>query len=367
MVLGHDSVQAVVPYAEVEGGLLDDPLVLRVEAKTVGVFDHLERRRPDGDRLRHAVPEGIRPRTRDLVQVVVVALPPEVILLQEVPELEAVRAGNVRRGEPAVVFVDEAARVAARPDVVVRIGAVHDVQREIRHANVIRSDDRAIPLQVVLPSRVFVQHVLRESCFQQQPVRHRITPADERQVLRVVHVQAARLGRRLHGIDAAHAGEAERAAAVVLNREGHDELLLLRRLPCQSRAVVLEELVVARDSSQIGFVEQRALELVEVAALNIARGAPPSVRREEPQFVSNDRPSHRAAVVVRMPDGNVGVQPARAKIVVQVAALQRRTGVRHVQASREPVAAVLLDDVDLHAAAYRLGGHAARLDDHFLE
>src|SRR5262249_6653474 len=100
---------------------------------------------------------------------------------------------------------------------------------------------------------------------------------------------------------------------------------------------------------------------------DVARGAPPPVRREEPELVLDDRPSKRAAVVVRMPDRNVRAQSTRTQIVIQVATLQLRTGVRRAQASRELIAAVLLDDVDLDSAPHRLGGHAARLDDHFLE
>jgi len=85
-------IEAVVPQAEVERGPLDHPLVLRVDAQIVGVLDHLERRRPDRDRLGHAVPEGVGPRTRDLVLVVILAFAPEIVLLHEVPDLEAVRA-----------------------------------------------------------------------------------------------------------------------------------------------------------------------------------------------------------------------------------------------------------------------------------
>src|SRR5262245_41545353 len=180
-------------------------------------------------------------------------------------------------------------------------------------------------------------------------------------------MQAARLGCRLDGVDAADAGEPEWAAAVVLKRERRDKLLFLRRLPGQSRAVVLEVLVVACHPAEIGLIEQRSLQLVEVAALDVARGAPPSVCREKPELVFDERPSERAAVVVGMPDRDIGVQPAISKFVVQVTALQLRTGVRHAQTSREAIAAVLLNDVDLNAAAHRLGGHAAGLDDDFLE
>ena len=131
--------------------------------------------------------------------------------------------------------------------------------------------------------------------------------------------------------------------------------------------MVLEVLVVARDARQIRLVEQRALQLVEVTALDVPRSAPPPLGREEPELVANDRTAERAAVVVRMPDGDVGIQPARAQVVIQVAALQLRTRVRHAQASGELIAAILLDDVDLNAAAHRFGGHAARLDDDLLE
>ena len=215
-MLRHDSVQAVVPHAQVERRFLHDPLVLRVDAEAVGMLHDFERRRPDRHRLRHAVPEGVRARARDLVQVVIGPFAPEVVLLQEVPDLEAVRPRDVGGGETAVVLVDEAASVAAGPHVVVRVGTVDDIQREIRDAKVVRPDERAIPFQVILPSRIFVQHVFRKARFEEQPVRHGITPADERQILRVVHVQTARLGRRLHRVDAANAGEAERTAAVVL-------------------------------------------------------------------------------------------------------------------------------------------------------
>src|SRR5215510_3511880 len=98
----YRAIQAVVPHTKVQGGSLDDPLVLRVDAKTVGVFDDFEWRGPDRDRLRHAVPEGVGPRTRDLVLIVVPSFPAEVVLLQEVPDLQAVRSRDVGRGDAAV-------------------------------------------------------------------------------------------------------------------------------------------------------------------------------------------------------------------------------------------------------------------------
>src|SRR5262245_41262638 len=133
----YGAIQAVIPHAKVQRGSLDDPLILRVDAKTVGVFDDFEWRGPDRDRLRYAVPEGVGPCTRDLVLIVVLPFPAEVVLLQKVPNLQAVRSRNVGGRDAAVVLVDKAARIAARPDVVVRIRAVDDVQGKIRHAYVI--------------------------------------------------------------------------------------------------------------------------------------------------------------------------------------------------------------------------------------
>ena len=76
--------------------------------------------------------------------------------------------------------------------------------------------------------------------------------------------------RRLDRVDAAHAGEAERTAAVILLGERSDDFVLARYLPCQAKAMVFEVFVVVGHAIQIGFVEQRALSLVEVAALYIA-------------------------------------------------------------------------------------------------
>src|SRR5437870_4156345 len=120
--------------------------------------------------------------------------------------------------------------------------------------------------------------------------------------------------RRLHGIDAADAGQAERTTAVILMREGGDDFVLRCRLPRQAQAVVLEVFVVVGHAAQIGFVEQGALSLVEVAALYIPRGAPPSVGREEPKLVLLDRTAERRTVVVRPSDRNVRVQTPQAQL-----------------------------------------------------
>src|SRR5262245_66122743 len=109
----YSAIQAVVPHTQVQRGPLDDPLILRIDAETVGVLDHLEWRRPDRDRLRHAIPERVGPRTRDLVLIVVPSFPAEVVLLQKVPDLEAVRSEEVGRGDAAVVLADKAARITA--------------------------------------------------------------------------------------------------------------------------------------------------------------------------------------------------------------------------------------------------------------
>ena len=143
-------VGAHVHDAQIERRPLDDPLVLRVDAKTVRVLDHLERRGPDRDRLRHAIPEGVGARAGDLVQIGVRAFAPKVILLQEVPDLDAVGPRDVGRGDPAVVLVDKPAGVAAGPDIVVGVRPVHDVEREVRHSDVIGPDQRAISIQTVL-------------------------------------------------------------------------------------------------------------------------------------------------------------------------------------------------------------------------
>src|SRR5262249_41565315 len=98
-MLRYRTVQGVVTHAEVQRRPLDHPLILTVDTQTVGVFDHLERRGPDRDRLRDAIPERVGSRAGDLVLVVVLPLPAEVILLQEVPGFEAVRSGDVRGRE----------------------------------------------------------------------------------------------------------------------------------------------------------------------------------------------------------------------------------------------------------------------------
>src|SRR5439155_25894913 len=105
-------------------------------------------------------------------------------------------------------------------------------------------------------------------------------------------------GRRLHSVDAAHASQAERTTAVILVGEGADDFVFRRHLPRQAQTVVLEVFVVVRHPARIGFVEQGALSLVKVAALDIPGGAPPSVSREEPELVLLDRTTERPAVVV---------------------------------------------------------------------
>ena len=82
MMRRHDAVQAVVPQTQVQRELPHGPLILAEEAEIRRVLHHLERHRPDGDRLGHPVPEGVGPRAVDLVDVVVLAFAPEVVALQ---------------------------------------------------------------------------------------------------------------------------------------------------------------------------------------------------------------------------------------------------------------------------------------------
>ena len=108
-----------------------------------------------------------------MVDVGVLAGAPKVIPLQAEPGLEGIRARDIRRGEAGVVFGDKPPGVTTGPNIIVGIGAVHGVQREIRDPDVVRS-------YVRLPSRVLVQYKRRLAGFKEEPVGGCVGPADER-------------------------------------------------------------------------------------------------------------------------------------------------------------------------------------------
>ena len=137
----------------------------------------------------------------------------------------------------------------------------------------------------------------------------------------------ARFRRGLDRVDAAHASQAEWTTAIILVREGAHDFLLWRQLPGQAQTVVFEVFVVVGHAARIGFVEQSALSLVEVAALDVARRAPPSMSHKEPQLVLLDRPAERSSVVVRASNRSVILQAAGAQRVGQVAHLQTGPGI----------------------------------------
>ena len=137
----------------------------------------------------------------------------------------------------------------------------------------------------------------------------------------------ARFRRGLDRVDATHASQAEWTTAIILVGEGADDFVLRRHLPGQTQAVVFEVFIVVGHAAQIRFVEQSALSLVEVAALDVARRAPPPVSHKEPEFVLFDRAPERSAIVVGSPNRNVILQAPGAQRVGQVAHLQTRTGI----------------------------------------
>jgi hypothetical protein len=90
------------------------------------------------------------------------------------------------------------------------------------------------------------------------------------------------------------------------------------------------------------------------------------VRRVEPQRVPLDRPSHAEAEIENILDLRLFANAARAKLVVQIAALQVAVGEVGRDVGAEVVAAALRDDVDVNTARLDLGVRPVRGHVHFL-
>src|SRR6267143_1627289 len=89
-----------------------------------------------------------------------------------------------------------------------------------------------------------------------------------------------------------------RARAAVLEAVGVRELHLLVHLPSQAPAIVLGPVGRDRWLTQVRLVEQRAVQLVVVAASLLFLCRPAAERAIEPQFVLDDGATHAGADIV---------------------------------------------------------------------
>src|SRR5258705_3173538 len=174
-----------------------------------------------------------------------------------------------------------------------------------------------------------------------------------------------RLGRR-----AAARQQVEDAVAIRLERGRERQLVLLRRLPRDARAVVLRVVVGRRGPAQVGIVEVRLrlLRLVPVDAVGELLRDTLARRHEEPERVALERTAKAFASVAGLLHGAeaVRIQVTREQLRGDVLRRELRARVRHGRDARELVAAVLRNHVDLHAAAVAVGADAGGLDDDFL-
>ena len=147
--------------------------------------------------------------------------------------------------------------------------------------------------------------------------------------------------------------------------------MIARGLPGQPDGGIPGILVGGGRPAQIGLIEERrgGLQLVEVISLLKLLVPAFPVRAEEPQPISPDRPAERQGdVVVVLESADVaGIEIAGSQFGVDVVGFQARAGIAVAEPAREPVAAIALDDVQLHAAGVPVRAHAVGLDDDFLK
>src|SRR5256712_7050803 len=139
------------------------------------------------------------------------------------------------------------------------------------------------------------------------------------------------------------------------------------RLPREAGRVVGRVITVVSAPGLVRLIKQCVLQLVVIVAHLIDLPVVAPVSEEEPQFVLFDRAAKRSSNVIVLFDRWRSLQAARVQRVVRVVADQAGACGLDACRSRERVAAVFRDDVDLDATGCGFGGTGSRLDDQFLE
>ena len=152
------------------------------------------------------------------------------------------------------------------------------------------------------------------------------------------------------------------ADAILLHVPRQIQLVFGRDLPGEAQVVVTVRVVVDGGPGEIGHVRPRRRILVVVIARHERRVRPPTLRREEPQFVLLDRATQRSAVIVDIVHRTdrrkaAGLQPRWNAGAVQVV-----VGVARVKVPVRLVTARLRHQVHLDATELVLGRIPAQLN-----
>ena len=307
-----------------------------------------------GDRNRNAAREGVQEALRVGVQLAVVS--PPVAL---VPELHAVRAGDIRGVEKpvrSVGLVDQPAlrAVIHQSDCPLRV----DHRLVLRHANQVPGRIR-IELGV---APVVVR--VAETGFEEQLVRHRRRPARGLDALRTVLAVAVRFRsrqrRRRRTAERGRAG-ARPAHGLFIPRER--ELVPLRRLPRDPRRVVLPLAVVVGRFGEIrgvGPLRRVARVVVVVDVQGVAARSLLADAHVVPELVLQDRAADRRVEVVDVVRRVGCPGTPRLQIGGVVVRLHAFREAGSGDQAAQPVAALLRHDVHLYARGLELTEAARR-------
>ena len=159
---------------------------------------------------------------------------------------------------------------------------------------------------------------------------------------------------------------AAQADVRVLEVPGGIDPVLLRQLIGEADSVGDIVLLVNGGPAQVGRVNRCVLRRVGPVPRKQILIAEHAMRREEPQPVLLDGPTHRRIGVVGAIRRIDEQEPTVFQLLGQIVADHVVVRVVAADQSREAVAAVFRDHVRLEAAVLELGGLAAQLDAHFL-